>query len=347
MAPQPELSKDAQQLPPQAVLIQMITGRWITHMIHAAAKLNLADHLGDGPLTPADLAARTGTHAPSLYRLLRALASVDIFAEDAQGRFALTPLAEPLRTGVPGSVHGAAIMFGEDWSLRVWGDLVASVQTGQPAFPRAYGLPAFEYFAKHPDIGRVFENAMTGFSSLTIPAILAAYDFSSISTLVDVAGSHGSVLAAILQTYPSLRGILFDMPQVLDGAQKLLQSAGVADRCTTFAGDFFAFVPDGADAYLMKHILHDWDDVCCITILKNCRRAMSPTGRVLAIDAVIEPGNASSFGKLLDLEMLVMTQGGFERTEAQFRTVFEAAGLRLARVVPTQAPFSIIEGVSA
>ena len=331
------------ELPPQAVLIQMLTGRWIAHMISAAAKLNLADYLASGPLAPADIAARTGAHVNSLYRLLRGLASVGIFAEDAQGRFALTPLAEPLRSGVPGSVHGAAIMLGEDWSLRVWGDLVASIQTGEPAFPRLYDMPAFEYFAKHPEIGRVFENAMTGFSALTIPAVLAAYDFSGISTLVDVAGSHGSVLAAILQTYPQMRGILFDMPSVIPNAQKFLQSAGVAERCIFVGGDFFASVPDGADAYMTKHILHDWDDARCVTILKNCRRAMRPGGRVIAIDAVIEPGNTPSLGKILDIEMLVMTQGGFERTEAQFHALFDAAGLRLARVVPTHSPFSILE----
>jgi len=344
MSPQPELSKEAPQLPPQAVLIQMLTGRWITHMIHAAAKLNLADHLAAGPLTPADLAARTRTHAPSLYRLLRALASVGIFAEDAQGRFALTPLAEPLRSGVPGSVRGAAILFGEDFSLRVWGDLLRSVETGEPAFPRVYGMPAFEYFAKNPEVGRVFEEAMTGFSALTIPAVLAAYDFSEITTLVDVAGSHGSVLAAILQTYPAMRGILFDMPSLMPGAQKYLAEQGVDGRSSFVGGDFFASVPEGGDAYLLKNILHNWDDERCVTILKNCRRAMRPGGHVIAIDAVIEMGNAPSLDKLLDIEMLVMTQGGFERTEAQFRALFEAAGLRLARVVPTQSPFSIIEG---
>jgi hypothetical protein len=185
---------------------------------------------------------------------------------------------------------------------------------------------------------------MTGVSALTIPTVLAAYDFTGIATLVDIAGSHGSVLAAILQTCPAMRGILFDMPTVLAGAQKLLQSAGVADRCSTVGGDFFASVPEGGDAYLLKNILHNWDDDRCVTILKNCRRAMRPGGRVIAIDAVIEPGNAPAIGKLLDIEMLVMTQGGFERTEAQFHAVFEAAGLRLSRVVLTQSPFSIIEG---
>ncbi len=335
------------QQPPQAALIQMILGRWVTHMIYAAAKLNLADHLAAGPLPPADLAACTGMHGPSIYRLLRALASVGIFAEDAQGRFANTPLSEPLRSGVPGSLRGVAIMFGTEFNVLAWADLMRSLETGEPAFPRVHGKPIFEYFAEHPEMSRIFEEAMTSFSQVTIPAVLASYDFSGISTLVDVAGSHGSVLAAILQTYPQMRGILFDMPSLMPGAQKYLAEQGVDGRNSFVGGDFFVSVPEGADAYLLKHILHDWDDPRCVTILKNCRRAMSPNGRVLAVDAVIEPGNAPALGKLLDMEMLVVTEGGFERTETQFRALFDAAGLRLARVVPTPSPFSIIEGVPA
>jgi len=333
--------------PPQVALIQMILGRWVTHMIYAAAKLSLADHLADGPLPPAELAAHTGMHAPSLYRLLRALASVGIFAEDAQGRFANTPLSEPLRSGVPGSLRGVAILFGTDFNVRAWADLMRSLETGQPAFPRVHGKPIFEYFAEHPEMSRIFEEAMTSFSQLTIPAVLAAYDFSGISTLVDVAGSHGSVLAAILQTVPQMRGILFDMPSLMSRAQKYLGEQGVADRATFVGGDFFVSLPEGADAYLLKHILHDWDDPRCTTILKNCRRAMRADGRVLAIDAVIEPGNAPALGKILDMEMLVVTEGGLERTEAQFRAIFEAAGLRLARVVPTLSPFCLLEGQPA
>ncbi len=330
--------------PPQVALIQMILGRWVTQMIYAAAKLGLADHLAAGPLVPAELAARTGMHATSLYRLLRALASQGIFAEDAQGRFANTPLSEPLRSGVPGSLRGVAIMIGSNFGVLAWTDLMRSLETGESAFPRVHGKPIFDYFAANPDMSRVFEEAMTSFSQLTIPAVLAAYDFSGISTLADVAGSHGSVLSGILQTYPQMRGILFDMPSLAPRAQAYLNEQGLTSRAVFIGGDFFESVPEGADAYLLKHILHDWDDPRCITILKNCRRAMRADGRVLVIDAVIEPGNAPALGKLLDMEMLVVTEGGLERTEAQFRAIFEAAGLRLARVVPTMSPFSILEG---
>ena len=341
MSSQPAQQPEPQ--PPQAVLVQMIVGRWVTQMIYAAAKLSLADHLAGGPLLPAELAARTGMHAPSLYRLLRALASVGIFAEDEQGRFANTPLSEPLRGGVPGSLRGVAIMIGTDFGVLAWADLMRSLETGEPAFPRVHGKPIFDYFAEHPDMSRIFEEAMTSFSQLTIPAVLAAYDFSGISTLVDVAGSHGSVLAALLQAHPQMRGILFDMPSLQPRAETYLAEQGLANRATFVGGNFFESVPEGADGYLLKHILHDWDDPRCVTILKNCRHAMRADGRVLAIDAVIEPGNAPALGKLLDIEMLVVTEGGLERSQAQFRAVFEAAGLLLARVVPTMSPFCILE----
>jgi len=355
MVTQMPFMQEAPQVPSQVALIQMITARWVSQAIAVVARLGIADLLAVGPQSCAELAAKAGAHAGSLYRLLRALASIGIFAEDVaedeseagQARFRLTPLAEPLCANTPGSLRGVAIMFGEPWSVQPWGDLLRSVQTGETAFDRVFGIGAFDYFAQHPDAGKVFEQSMNGFTTLSTSAILAAYDFSAFRSLVDVAGGHGILLAAILKNYPNLRGILFDAPQVLAGSRKVLEAAGVADRCVSVGGDFFASVPQGGDAYLMKHIMHDWDNERCIAILRNCRRVIATNGKLLIVDAVIEPGNAPAFGKLMDLEMLVMTQGGRERTAAEFRTLLDAAGFHLTRIVPTPSPFSIVEGTPA
>ena len=355
MATQMPFMQETPQALPEVTLIQMITARWVSQAIAVAARLGIADLLGDGPQSCAELAAKAGAHTGSLYRLLRALSSVGIFAEDVaedgteagQARFRLTPLAEPLCANTPGSLRGVAIMFGEPWSVQPWGDLLRSVQTGETAFDRAFGIGAFDYFSQHPHAGKIFEQSMNGFTALSADAVLAAYDFSAFRTLVDVAGGHGILLAAILRNYPSLQGILFDAPQVVAGSRKVLEAAGLADRCVSVGGDFFASLPQGGDAYLMKNIIHDWDSERCIAILRNCRRAVAANGKLLIVDAVIEPGNAPAFGKLMDLEMLVMTQGGRERTAAEFRTLLDAAGFHLTRIVPTPSPFSIVEGAPA
>jgi hypothetical protein len=345
----------AREVPAHVALLQMITARWISQAISAAAKLNVADQLAAGPRTIAELAAATRTDAPSLYRLLRALASVGIFAEVdatphtelAARRFSLTPLAEPLRSAAPHSMYGAALMIGEEWQVRAWADLYRSVQTGETAFNRVFGMPFFDFLSSHPEALETFFFAMKSFTAVSQDAIVAAADFSGIETLIDVGGGNATLLAAILKANPSLRGVLYDTDKVVATARPVLDAAGVANRCTILTGDFFASVPARGDACLMKHIIHDWDDAHSVTILSNCRRALPAHGKLFVVEAVIGPGNAPEFGKLLDLEMLVDAPGGRERTQDEFQKLFAASGFRLARVVPTASPFAILEALPA
>lgn len=328
--------------PPEAIITQMIFGKWVSMAISVAAKLRIADALASGPLTVAELAGQTATHAPSLFRVLRALASVGVFAEDADGRFRQTPLSEVLRTGVPGSMRAVADYCGADWSWRPWGQLLETVQTGQTAFDRVFGEPVFDYLAKHPAESAVFDDGMTGFSMQASPAVAEAYTFSPFGTIVDVGGGHGHLLCTILAKYPEPKGIVFDAPHVAMGATPRIASTGLAERCRAEGGNFFEAVPAG-DAYVMKHIIHDWPDDKATTILRNCRTASRPGAKLLLVEMVIPPGNDASPGKLLDLEMLVIASGK-ERTEAEYATLFAHSGWRLTRVIPTKSPVSIIEG---
>lgn len=330
---------------PQAVMARLLTGYWIAQSLHVAAQLGVADLLKDGPQTIAHLAEATGTHARSLYRLLRALASEGVFAEDEQGRFRLTPLAECLRSDVPNSQRSMAIMNGEE-HYRCWGELLYCVQTGQTAFEKLYGQPIFQYLASHPRQARIFDEGMVGVHGAETKAMLDAYDFSCISTLVDIGGGNGSLLAATLQRNPSLRGVLFDRPDVIERARANMKAAGLENRCTLTPGDFFQSVPPGGDAYLMRHIIHDWNDEQCQTILRHCRKVVPASGKLLLIESVIPRGNEPCFAKLLDLTMLAIP-GGMERTEAEYRELLASAGFRLARVVPTTAHVDVIECVPA
>jgi hypothetical protein len=330
---------------PQAVMSRLLTGYWIAQAIHVAAQLGLADLLKEGPKTVAHLAEATGAHARSLYRLLRALASEGVFAEDEQGRFALTPLAECLRSDVPSSQRSMAIMNGEE-HYRCWGELLYSVQTGQNAFEKLYGQPIFHYLAAHPRQARIFDEGMVGVHGAETKAMLDAYDFRGIATLVDIGGGNGSLLAATLQRYPSLRGMVFDRPDVIERARVSLQAAGLENRCSLMGGNFFETVPAGGDAYLMRHIIHDWNDEQCRTILRHCRKVVPPSGKLLLVESVIPAGNEPCFAKLLDLTMLVIP-GGMERTEAEYRQLLASAGFRLQRVVPTSAHVDVIESVPA
>jgi hypothetical protein len=331
--------------PPEAVLTQMIFGKWVAMALSVAAKLRLADALASGPQPVADLAEKTGTHPPSLYRVLRALASVGVFAEDADGRFRQTPLSEVLRSDVPGSMRAVADYCGADWSWRPWGRLLDSVRTGKTAFDEVFGEQAFEYLAKHPDESAVFNEGMTGFSMQESPAVAEAYDFSPFGTVVDVGGGHGHLLCTILKKYPGPKGVVFDSPHVAEGATPRIAEAGLADRCRAEGGDFFKAVPPG-DAYVMKHIIHDWPDDRSTMILRNCRKAANSGAKLILVEMVIPPGNGPSPGKLLDLEMLVIASGK-ERTEAEYAELLAGAGWRLTRVVPTRSPTSVIEGEAA
>lgn len=328
---------------PASQMARLISGYWISQAIYAAAKLGLADLLKNGPRTAEDLAHATQTHAPSLYRLLRALASVGVFAEDDQRRFSLTPLAETLRSDVPGSQWSMAVMMGEE-HYQAYGQLLYSVQTGETAFEKLYGAPIFEYLSKHPEQRIIFDAAMTGVHGRETGAMLEAYDFSGIRCLADVGGGSGAVIVSILRRYPEMRGILFDLADVADRARDTIAAAGLAGRCQAAGGDFFQSIPAGADAYLMRHIIHDWDDEQSIDILRSIHGAMRGDGRLLIVESVISPGNDPFFGKLLDLTMLVIP-GGQERTEDQFRRLLKAAGFKLVKVTPTEAEVSVIEAV--
>lgn len=325
------------------VLNQMLGGSWITQGIYVAAELGIADAVADGPRTTEEIAERVDADGDALYRLLRALACVGIFEEDAEGRFSLTPLAELLRADIPDSQRSFAIMMGAEF-YQSWGNLLHSVRTGTEAYRKTYGRSFFEYMTEHPDRHAIYDAAMTGVHGGETEPMLDAYDFSSFETVADLGGGNGLMLAALLERYPAVRGILFDLPGVADRARNTLAARGLSDRCRIVGGDFFHSVPR-ADAYLMRHVLHDWQDEQAAAILRNCRKAMSPKGRVLAIETVIPPLNEPCFGKWLDLMMLVVN--GRERTEEQFRRLFSHAGLRLNRVVSTAHEVSIIEGVGS
>ncbi len=330
---------------PQDQLAQLMAGYWHTQAIYVAAKLRLADLLRDSPRTAAELAQATGTNTRSLYRLLRALAGVGIFAEDEQHCFRLTPLAECLRSDVPGSLWAMAIMRGE-WQYEAWGRLLHSIQTGQSAFEKLYGMPLFEFFAQNPEKGQLFDAAMTGVHGRETAAMLDAYDFSGIRTLADIGGGNGSVLTVVLKKYPAMQGILFDLPDVVERARPTIEAAGLWDRCRVVAGNFFEAVPPGADAYQLRHIIHDWDDEKALAILRNCHQAMAGAGKLLVVEGLVPPGNEPSISKFFDLAMMVLP-GGMERTEQEYRQLYEAAGFRLARIVPTTTWISVLEGQPA
>lgn len=336
-------TQTSQNIPPQLVMLQMVSASWVSQSIYAAAKLGIADLLRDSSKNCDELAIATKTHPRSLYRLMRALASVGIFAESEPGYFTLMPLAACLQSDIPGSIRSFVIMLGEEHN-RAWGDLLYSIQTGTSAFEHLYGMELFQYYAQNPEPAKIFDAAMTSFSPIEDAETTARYDFSSIRKLVDVGGGHGSLIATILKVNPTLQGTLFDQPAVIEGAKHLIEAAGVGERCEIIAGDFFESVPSGGDTYILKHIIHDWDDERAIAILKNCHRAMLDNAKLLVVEQVIPPGNEPFFGKFLDLNMLVMCSGGCERTEDEYRVLFEAAGFQLTQIVPT-SNVSVIEGI--
>lgn len=338
--------QDAGALPPHAQLIQMAAASWIAAVVYAAAKLALADHLAAGPRSAAELAGPTETHAPSLHRMMRTLAGLGILTERDAQRFALTPLGEALKSDAPGSARATLLAFCGPAFWRSWEEVVHSVKTGETGFEKANGMPIFDYLAQHPEEASWFSEAMVGFHGAEPPAVAKAYDFSGSGTIVDVGGATGNLLAAILGRHSGPRGVLFDRPHVVADAPALLEARGVAGRVTIEPGDFFQGIPAGGDVYLLSHIIHDWNEQQCLTILGHCRRAMKPDGRLLIIETVLPPGDTPHQGKVQDMVMLVVP-GGQERTEAEYHSLLGKAGLRLNRVVPTESVVSIVEAVPA
>lgn len=325
-------------------LAQVALGFMNTAAVYTAAKLNIAGLLASGARHVSELAAETESDEDALYRVLRALVAVGVFTETAPRTFALTPAAEALRPGVPGSMRDIVLWIGNSFHLRVWAELPWSVKTGRPAVEKVYGKPCFEALAALPETNREFNDAMTALSAGIAPAVLEAYDFSGIQTLMDVAGGHGRSLSAILERYPKMRGILFDLESVIEGAREHLAAAGVDGRCRAVAGDFFERIPAGADAIYMQHIIHDWDDEPALTILRNCRKALEgrKNARVLVADTVIPEGSEPHMGKVIDLEMLLMP-GGRERTAGEWRGLFARAGFEVTAIIPTRVAESLIE----
>lgn len=330
---------------PHQQLDRIISGYWISQAVYAAAKFGIADLLHAGPLTAEQLAEATSTHPGALYRLLRALASVGIFAEDEQNRFALTSLAEPLRSDATQSKRALALMMGDE-QFHAWSEIEHSIRTGRTAFEKVYGQPIFDYLARHPEKARIFDEAMTGIHGRESQALIDGYDFAGIDLLADLGGGNGSQLAAVLQQHSGMRGILFDLPHVIERARPNIEAAGVADRCELVGGSFFESVPGGAGAYLMRHIIHDWDDEQSLAILRTCHEAMAADSKLLLVESVIPPGNEPFGGKLLDLVMLLVP-GGKERTAEEYRSLLAQARFELKRIVPTDSEISIIEAVKA
>ena len=316
------------------IMLQMISGFWVSRIVYAAAKLGIADLFEDRPRTVAELATLTNTHPQSLYRLLRALASVGIFEEKEKHLFAITPLAQTLQSDVPGSLRYMAIAELDYAHTLAWSNLIPSLETGEVGFDRAAGMSCWDYYAQHPEDGETFNRYMTNLTAMVQTAVLASYDFSGFDTIVELGGGQGSLLASILSKNPHLNGILYELPFVIAEAQQNLQATGLSDRIQTISGDFFESAPSGGDAYLMKSVIHDWNEEKCVTILRNCHRAMPDRGKLLLIESVVEEGNNPSFTKLVDLVMLVGT-GGQERTAVEYQTLLELSGFKLTRVIPT------------
>lgn len=335
--------------PPPGALLQVITSYTSAQVVHVAVQLGLADLLANGPRSVEDLAAAMGAHGPSLVRLVRALAALGVVAESDGGRIELTALGAPLRADVPDSMRDAVLFLVGEWCWRAWGDLLYSVRTGEPAFDRAFGMSNFEYWEHDAEAGAIHDAYFRAMSRTTNAPIVAAYDFSRFGAVIDVGGSTGALLAAILQAHPGVRGILFDLPHVVAGAAPVLAEAGVADRCTVVGGTFFESVPAGGDAYVLKYVIHDWDDERATTILRRCREATGPGAVLLLIEQVLperlETGAMAQRVARVDLQMLVMTPGGRERTERQFRSLLAGAGFELRAVIPTASPFRFLEAV--
>ena len=330
---------ESDELPPPAQLMNFIVGKWISKPIYVAAELGIADMLADGSKTIQELSQLSQSHASSLYRMMRALASVGIFVETEEKRFELTPMAECLKNGAMRSI---ALMFNSDWSDKAWGCFLDSIKTGCTAFEKAHGLPVSDWLEENPYAAEVFNEANAVKAANSNSEIVDVYDFSDINTLTDVGGGLGVLMAEILIANPSMDGVVADIPSVICKAKEIIISRGIENRCKTVECDFFKNIPSGSGAYLMSNILHDWSNEQCHIILKNCHKAMKSGSKFLIVEMIIPPANQPSIAKLLDLEMLVTT-GGCERTEEEFKTLLNSSGFQFSKIIQTNAGVCIIE----
>jgi hypothetical protein len=331
---------------PVAELRRLANGYQVSQAIHVAATLGIADRLAEGARSSDELAAETAADPGALYRLLRALAGVGVFREEDDRRFALTELGDSLRSDAPEGIAGWARFAGGPSHWRAWGELLHSVRTGENAFRHAHGTDVWTYRAQRPEESAIFDGAMMALTRSANRALVEAYDFGRFGTIVDVGGGNGALLALLLARYPELEGVLFDQPHVVSGASDVLGAAGVADRCRVVDGSFFEGIPAGGDAYVLKAIIHDWQDEESIAILRGVRAVVPGEGALLLIERVLGPPNTDAATKLSDLNMLV-SAGGRERTADEFDALLAAAGFRLVDVTPTAAGLSVIEGAPA
>jgi len=328
------------EIPPSAKIMQMLFGKHVTYSLSCVARLGIADHMSTKPVSSEILAEKVGAHPPSLYRLMRMLASLGVFAEPEPGQFVLTSIGETLRTEAPGSVRYLAIQFGDPWASRPFEHFTECIRTGQEAVTMAWGKNIFEVLHDLPEQAEAFNRSMTNLSDREKAAILEAYDFSGIHKLADIGGGHGSLLTAIVERNDNMLGVLYDLPEVVAGAS-------VSDRIQVESGSFFERIPAGCDAYMMKHIIHDWDDARCQRILELVAAQLPAHGKVLVCDMILSEQPVPEMAKMLDIEMLVLTGGGKERTEREFADLFKSADLRLNRIVRTAGPTCVLEAMKA
>jgi hypothetical protein len=342
------MSDAAASTPAQAIAVMsdLISKGLMVQALSVVARLGIADLLRDGPKDADELASATGAYAPTLYRLLRALSGLGVFARDEQARFGLTPLGRTLCSG-PGTARERAAFVGEPWVWSAWGNLCHSVLTGESAFRHTHAMSLFEYLERHPEARSAFQDNLSRQSELQIPSILEAYDFSGFERLVDVGGGHGALLSAILAANPSLTGVLYELPEVVAEAAGLASELGVAERLEMVGGSFFDSVPPGGGCYLLKLVIHDWDDKRAVRILRNVRAAIGEGGKLLLIEFVMPAGDAFHHAKFMDLSVLVLTESGRERTEEEYRDLLVAGGFALSTIAQTASQLSIIESVAA
>jgi hypothetical protein len=339
------MTAQPQTPPAHTGILQLMNGAYVAGAVSCLAQLGIPDLIEAASKSAEELARQIGANPQALYRLMRATASVGVLSEGPDGKFSQTPMSKVLRRDATPSLRAFATMTGREWHGRGWSHLEHCVRTGKQALDQIYGTHVFEFLKQHPEEGQIFNDAMTELSMIDGPAVAEAYNFEGIRSIVDVGGGHGLLLATILEKNPHLKGTLYEVPHVVEGA-KDGPLKPLMERCILASGDMFTSVPAGADAYIMKHIIHDWPDDLCLRILKACRKGVNSGGKLLVVDSVILPGNEFSPGKFLDLQMLIFP-GGCERTEKQFRDLFAAAGWQLSRIIPTVASDSIVEAVPA